>query len=161
MNIVLSAWLLSRQSLDLLTGFWSGVQGMGCRGGCSHFIHWRWALFTLAATWGGLSQTYVHFYELKTFDIVVLRFHFRWHLNTFSLITKIIYAHSLNGASLMAQLVKNLNTWVLSLGWEDPIFWPGEFHGLYSLWGRQELDTTEWLSLTHSLNIPTLSKWIN
>ena len=42
----------------------------------------------------------------------------------------------------MAQLVKNLpamwETWVLSLGWEDPlekgkatpIFWPGEFHGI-------------------------------
>ena len=22
-------------------------------------------------------------------------------------------------------------------------FWPGEFHGLYSPWGRKELDTTE------------------
>ena len=45
-------------------------------------------------------------------------------------------------ASLVAQLVKNLpamrETWVQSLGWEDPlekgkslptsIFWPGEFH---------------------------------
>ena len=25
--------------------------------------------------------------------------------------------------------------------------WPGEFHGLYSPWGRKELDTTERLSL--------------
>ena len=46
----------------------------------------------------------------------------------------------------MAQLVKNLPTmqkiWVLSLGWEAPmekgkaiipVFWPGEFHGLYSI----------------------------
>ena len=24
-----------------------------------------------------------------------------------------------------------------------PVFWPGEFHGPYSLWGRKELDTTE------------------
>ena len=43
-------------------------------------------------------------------------------------------------ASLVAQLVKNLpamqETWVQSLGWEDPlekgkapVFWPGEFHG--------------------------------
>ena len=43
----------------------------------------------------------------------------------------------------MAQLVKNSpamqETWVLSLAWEDPlekgkatpVFWPGEFHGLY------------------------------
>ena len=60
----------------------------------------------------------------------------------------------------VSQLVKNppamWDTWVQSLGWEDPlekgmaaspIFWPGEFHGLYSPWGRKELDTTERLSL--------------
>ena len=29
-----------------------------------------------------------------------------------------------------------------------PVFWPGEFHGLYSPWGHKELDTTEWLSLS-------------
>ena len=59
-------------------------------------------------------------------------------------------------ASLVAQLVKNLpamwETWVRSLGWEDPwrrewlptpVFWPGEFHGLYTPWGHEELDTTE------------------
>ena len=72
-------------------------------------------------------------------------------------------------ASLVAQLVKNppamRETWVRSLSWEDPLekgkatysrilenrrigeFWPGEFHGLYSPWGRKELDTTEQLSL--------------
>ena len=27
-----------------------------------------------------------------------------------------------------------------------PVFWPGEFHGLYSLWGHKESDTTERLS---------------
>ena len=45
----------------------------------------------------------------------------------------------------MAQLVQNppaiWETWVLSLGWEDPLengmvthssIWPGEYHGLYS-----------------------------
>ena len=60
-------------------------------------------------------------------------------------------------ASVVAQLVKNLpamqKTWVRSLGWENtlekgkathsPVFWPGEFHGLCSPWGRKELDTTE------------------
>ena len=39
-----------------------------------------------------------------------------------------------------------------SLGWEipwrreqlpTPVFWPGEFHGLYSPCGLKELDTTE------------------
>ena len=67
----------------------------------------------------------------------------------------------LSWASLVAQLVKNppamWETWVRSLGWEDPlekgkathssILWPGEFHGLYSPWGRKESNTTEWLSL--------------
>ena len=29
-----------------------------------------------------------------------------------------------------------------------PVFWPTEFHGLYSPWGGKELDMTEWLSLS-------------
>ena len=64
---------------------------------------------------------------------------------------------SLEWASLVAQLVKNLpamrETWVRSLGWEDllekvrerlptPVFWPRELHGLYSPWGLEELDTS-------------------
>ena len=62
-------------------------------------------------------------------------------------------------ASLIAQLVKNLpvmqETLVQFLGWEDPlengkaiipVFWPGEFHGLYSPWCCTESDTTEQLS---------------
>ena len=69
-------------------------------------------------------------------------------------------------ASLVAQLVKNLpamwETWVWSLGWEDPlrrerlptpVFWPGEFHGLYSPWGHKESDMTERLSLSIHLLI--------
>ena len=52
---------------------------------------------------------------------------------------------------LVAQLVKNplamRETWIRSLGWEDPqkgkantpVFWPGEFHGLYSPWGLQKV----------------------
>ena len=48
-------------------------------------------------------------------------------------------------------------TWVRSLGWEDPlakgkaptpVFWPGEFHGLYSPWGCKETDMTEQLNWT-------------
>ena len=30
-----------------------------------------------------------------------------------------------------------------------PVFWPGEFHGLYSPWGRKESDKTERLSHTY------------
>ena len=46
-------------------------------------------------------------------------------------------------------------TWVQSLGWKipwrrerlpTPVFWPGEFHGLYSAWGCKESDRTERLS---------------
>ena len=68
--------------------------------------------------------------------------------------------------SLVAQMVKNLpamwETWVQSLGLEDPLeketathssFLPGEFQGQrslvgYSPWGSQELDTTGWLTLS-------------
>ena len=69
-------------------------------------------------------------------------------------------------ASFVALLVKNLHamqeTWVQSLGWEDPleeerlstpVFWPGEFYGLYSPWGRKELDTTERLSVSQSVSL--------
>ena len=33
-------------------------------------------------------------------------------------------------------------------GLPTPVFWPGEFHGLNSPWGRKVLDMTEQLSLT-------------
>ena len=64
----------------------------------------------------------------------------------------------------MAQLVKNppatRETWVWSLGWEGlptPVFWPGEFHGLHSPWGRRESDMTERLSLSVSVLYLTIA----
>ena len=73
------------------------------------------------------------------------------------------YSLQYSWASLVAQLVKNppamQETCVRSLGWEDPlekgkeptpVFWPGEFHGLYSPWDHKESDTTEKLSLLPS-----------
>ena len=64
--------------------------------------------------------------------------------------------------SLVAQLVKNppvmWETWVWSLGWEDPlekgkgttpVFRPREFHGLYSTRCHKESDTAEQLSLSY------------
>ena len=33
------------------------------------------------------------------------------------------------------------------------VFWPGEFHGLHSPWGRKESDTTKRLTLSFSLAI--------
>ena len=65
----------------------------------------------------------------------------------------------------MTQLVKNLpamwETWVRSLGGEDPlrrerlptpVFWPGihaKFHGLYGPWHCKELNMTERLSCSY------------
>ena len=44
--------------------------------------------------------------------------------------------------------------WIGKIPWRRerlpiPAFWPGEFHVLYSPWGPIELDTTEWLPLSH------------
>ena len=57
---------------------------------------------------------------------------------------------------LVAQLVKNppqcgrpvFDPWVRKIPWRrerlpTPVFWSGEFLGLYSPWGRKELDMTE------------------
>ena len=46
------------------------------------------------------------------------------------------------------------DSWVGKILWRKewvptPVFWPGEFHGLYSPWGCKELHTTEQLSHTH------------
>ena len=67
-------------------------------------------------------------------------------------------------ASLMAQTVENLPAMQETLVWSlvgkipwrrerlpTPVFWPGEFHERYNPWGHKESDTTEWLSLTHSV----------
>ena len=75
-------------------------------------------------------------------------------------------------ASLVAQLVKNLpamlETWVQSLvgkiPWRRerlprPVFWPGEFHGLYSPWNSNSKSWT-WLSDFHfSLSQWEIFKW--
>ena len=51
-------------------------------------------------------------------------------------------------ASLLVQLVKKIPWRRERLS--TPVFWPGELHGLYSPWGRKELDPTERLSLSLS-----------
>ena len=48
------------------------------------------------------------------------------------------------------------NPWVGKIPWSrkrlpTPVFWPGEFHGLYSPWGCKELDTTERLWLFNTI----------
>ena len=78
---------------------------------------------------------------------------------------RIRYLLQYSWAFLVAQLVKNSpamwETWVQSLGWEDPlekemkstpVLLPGKSHGWrclvgYSPWGLKELDMTERLNL--------------
>ena len=71
-------------------------------------------------------------------------------------------------ASLRAQLVNNppaiRETWVGKIPWRSerlptPVFWPGEFHGLYSPPGHKESDTTEWLShhITSTSRLPQIN----
>ena len=48
-----------------------------------------------------------------------------------------------------------IDPWVGKFLWKrewlpTPVFWPGEFHRLYSSCGRKQLDMTEWLSLSLS-----------
>ena len=59
MNLVLSIWLSSKQSLDLLPGFRLFIKGYRV-----------FAPFSLAIACGGPPQVCVHFDELRTFDIV-------------------------------------------------------------------------------------------
>ena len=82
------------------------------------------------------------------------------------------YALQYTWASLEVQLIKNLpamwETWVRSLGWEDPVekerlpnpvFWPREFHGLYSSMGSQRV-RHNWTTFTFtSLSQIMLYTW--
>ena len=45
------------------------------------------------------------------------------------------------------------------LGLPTPVFWPGEFHLLYSPWGHKESDMTERLSLPLHFTNVTLKYW--
>ena len=59
----------------------------------------------------------------------------------------IVYPLKYSWASLVVQLVKNppamWETWVWNIPWRREIFWPGEFHGLYSPWSHKESDMIE------------------
>ena len=70
------------------------------------------------------------------------------------------HCFSCSGASLVALLVKiylqrgrpGFDPWGGKIPWSrkrlpPPVFWPGEFHGLYSPLGQKESDTTQRLSL--------------
>ena len=57
---------------------------------------------------------------------------------------------------------RRFGPWVRKTPWRrrwlpTPVFWPGEFHGLYSPWGHKELDTNEHFQL-HFLSLLTLKQ---
>ena len=68
----------------------------------------------------------------------------------------ICYLLQYSWASLVAPCLQRgrpgFDPWVGKIPWRreklsTPVFWPGEFHGLYSPWGRKESDMTKQLSL--------------
>ena len=55
--------------------------------------------------------------------------------------------------SALQSMRLQFDPWVGKVPWRRErvptlVFWPGEFHGLYSPWGCKESDTTERLSLS-------------
>ena len=85
------------------------------------------------------------------------RNNFQWTHNLRSLV--IMQCCLFLRASLVAQMVKNLlavqETWVQSLGWEDPLEKGMAIHS--SIWGlpsmgSQRVDTSEQLTHTHILS---------
>ena len=77
-----------------------------------------------------------------------------WDWNSRTRLSFLIRPPVLGRASLVAQLVKNLpamrrpwfDPWIGKTPWRrewlpTPVFWPGEFHELYSPWGCRESDT--------------------
>ena len=77
-------------------------------------------------------------------------------------------------ASLVAQLVKNLPAVWGDLGsipglgrspgevglYPTPVFWPGEFHGLYSPWGSQKIGH-DWATSTFRKLLRTSAEYFN
>ena len=94
-----------------------------------------------------IQEEYISIYTYKIYIYTYIYLHIQ---------EEYIYVYTSIHASMVAQLVKNSlamqETWVQSLGWKipwrrgrlpTPVFWPGEFHGLYSPWDRKESDMTE------------------
>ena len=105
---------------------------------------------------------YVQFFKSVSLPEIKISFHilFSWFIQS-------VFKprHIYPKASLLAQMVKNppamQETWVQSMGWEDPldflptpIFLPGESHGQrslvgYSPCGGKQSDMTEQLTLSY------------
>ena len=72
-----------------------------------------------------------------------------WLSDLTAWLTNFLVAHLVNKLPAIWEIV--FDPWFGTIPWRRkrlpfPVFWPGEFHGLYSPLGCKELDTTEWLS---------------
>ena len=96
---------------------------------------------------------------LQVRDLILSQLYPSYHLTAASSLSFYLFWEGVRVASLIAQLVKNplqcrkpwFNSWVGRSPWRreqlpTPVFWCGEFRGLYSPCGHKELDMTERLS---------------
>ena len=98
------------------------------------------------------------------FSLTAIKIHFLWEVTTDSWFINFSVAfwcthHCAFAYMLPLELVKNppatqetwVQSWVGKIPMERlpiPVFWPGEFHGLYSPWGCKESNMTKQLSLS-------------
>ena len=135
----------------------STLQSHDCPTVWGHMGGWGWG-WVFQSLWGHFSACDASEHQRKSYILLSRSNVIGICINGMYFCVAIYFKNPL--FSLVAHLVKNLpamqETWLQSLGWEDPwrrerlpipVFWPGEFHGLYSSWGRKELNTTEWLAL--------------
>ena len=136
---------------------WSGlpfllqgiVQTQGLNQHLLHLLHWWAGSFSSRITW----EAHLIFKkkQLKTLWVFcVVSVLFCWFL-----------AWGFPDGSVGKESACNaghpsLILWVGKIPWRrdrlpSPVFYPREFHGLYSSWGRKESDMTERLSLTSSV----------
>ena len=130
---------------------------------------------TILIDWNQLWRIYLHHGNKQKIKIKTYLgrtiwnaglLHYRW------IFTRFVYLRDHLMISIYwVQLVKNLpamretwfDPWVGKNPWRrerlpTPVFWTGEFYGLYSPWGCNELNTTEWLSLMSSAELLKLRK---
>ena len=164
-----------------------GIQILSCTVKAKQFI---WAMREEDICWSESSRQLSQSYKCSGLELSLKMWAWRenrWykcHLSCPGLVTDIInwsqhsflmglnptlenflIAFEMDRASLVVQTVKNLppmqETWVWSLGWEDPrrrkwqptpVFWPGESPRTEKPWGHKESDMTEWLSSSNKEN---------
>ena len=125
-------------------------------------LHIRWPKYWSSSFSISPSNEYSGLISFRTdwFDLLVVQGTLKSLLQHHSSKASILWHSAFFMTFLVAQMVKSLSTmretWVQSLGWEDPlerkwqstpVLLPGKSHGQrslvgYSPWGSQESDTT-------------------